>query len=35
MNHGRLLLISGAMRIIFGMWYPYPDITQIIDYGGF
>jgi len=32
-NHGRLRLISGAIRIIFGMWYLYPDFTQIIDYG--
>jgi len=32
-NHGRLRLISGAIRIIFGMRYPY--FTQIIDYGGF
>jgi len=26
---GRLRLISGAMRIIFGMRYPYPDFTQL------
>jgi len=25
----------GAMQIIFGMRYPFPDFTQIIDYGGF
>jgi len=34
-NRGRLRLISGAIQIMFGMRYPYPDITQIIDYGGF
>jgi len=34
-NHGRLRLISGAIRIIFWMQYPYPDFTQIIGYGGF
>jgi len=33
-NHGRLRLISGTIRIIFGTRYPYPDFTQIIDYGG-
>jgi len=26
---------SDRLRIIFGMRYPYPDFTQIIDYGGF
>jgi len=30
MNRGRLRLISGAIRIIFGVQYPYPDFTQII-----
>jgi len=34
-NHGRLRLISGAIRIIFGMRYPYPDFTQTIDYSRF
>ena len=34
-NHWRLHLISWAIRIIFGMWCPYPDFTQIIDYSGF
>jgi len=31
-NHERLRLISGAIRIIFGMRHLYPDLTQIIDY---
>jgi len=31
----RKRLISGAIRIIFWMRYPYPEFTQIIDYGGF
>jgi len=34
-NHGRLRLILGMIRIIFAMRYPYPDFTLIIDYGGF
>jgi len=34
-NRGRLRLISEAIRITFGMRYPYPDFTQIIDYDGF
>jgi len=34
-NHGRLRLILGTIRIIFGMGYSYPDFTQIIDYGVF
>jgi len=34
-NHGKLRLILGTVRVIFGMRYPYPYCTQIIDYGGF
>jgi len=29
-NHGRLHLISGAIRIIFGMRYSYPDFTKLL-----
>jgi len=31
----KMRLILRVILIIFGMWYPYPDFTQIIDYGRF
>ena len=34
-NHGRLRLISGAIRIIFGMRHPYPDLPRLLTTADF